>query len=131
MFLEERQFGRFQPGAGHDALRPGSAAGMAMFAQVAHLRAVLCGAIEVRALGLLGGQRNIQTPRGFHALLRREVLLLVHDVGALVALHAVALDGLDQDRRGPVAAGGGAREGRVDLALVMTAAADAANLLIG
>ncbi len=111
---------------GHDATEL-----LAALEHVLHLRAVRAGVIERRLLELLVGDRELEPVAEGPQLLRLELLDLMGDVAALGDVsEGPTLDGLDEDRgRAPLRLG---RHlvGRVELAVVVPAAAETHELLV-
>ena len=130
--LEERQRRRFENRTVHGALRQRATQGLPTVLEVAHLVAVVRRPVEVGPLDLLPGQGDSQPLRQRQPLGRIQVLLLMDRVAALdVRAEAVALHRLQQQHAGLAGDLLGLLEGRVDLLVVVAAALDGADLLVG
>ncbi|MDH6591920.1 hypothetical protein M2165_001809 [Variovorax sp. TBS-050B] len=118
--------------AGGLAARHGAAERFAALAQVAHLGAVLGGAVEVHRDGLRIAQRQAEAVAEFEQVDLAHLLVRMRGHLALRgAAHAVALLGVGEDHGGPALVRGRRGIGGMDLHKVVAAALEAVDLLVG
>ena len=130
LVLEDVEVRRFQRRAIHQPPRPGPVQRAAVCVQVLNLLAVGVRTIEIRPCRLFVADRYAETARRFDALVRIQVLFLMHGVRAFITLHAVTLDGLDQDHGWPGRVVDRALECCINLLVVVPASPDAADFFV-